>query len=148
MMVKTDRISAYDAAPLAMEAKMKVESYINGCGLDPLLMELVKLRASQINGCAFCLDMHSKAARHHGEAEQRLHVLSAWRESSLFSLRERAALAWTEALTEVSESHAPDSLFNEVRQHFTDAELTHLTLLIGQINSWNRFAIGFGYQHP
>ena len=147
MKIGTDRINAYDAAPDAMAVMYGVEKYIKGCGLEASLVELVKMRASQINGCAFCLDMHSRDAREAGETEQRLHLLNAWRESSLYSPRERAALAWTESLTAISETHAPDPVFNDIRQCFTDEELTNLTLLICQINSWNRIAIGFRYQH-
>ena len=106
------------------------------------------MRASQINGCAFCLDMHSRDAGAGGETEQRLYVLDAWRESSLCSPRERAALAWTEALTRIADTHAPDADFQEVRAQFSDKELADLTLLITLINSWNRLAIGFHYQHP
>lgn len=142
-----DRIDAYKAAPAAMKAMMGVETHINDSGLEKSLAELVRMRASQINGCAFCLDLHSKDARKDGETEQRLYLLNAWRESHLFSKRERAALAWTEALTLISKDHAPDELFASAREQFTDVELTNLTLLIGQINSWNRFAIGFRYQH-
>ncbi len=148
MDIKTDRISTYDAAPGAMTVMYGVENYINNCGLERSLIELVKMRASQINGCAFCLDMHSKDARKNGEAEQRLYLLNAWRESSLYRERERAALAWTEALTSIASTHAPDVVFADLREHFTDEEMTNLTLLICQINSWNRFAIGFRYQHP
>ena len=145
--MRSDRVNAYEAAPRAMEAMMGVEAYISACGLEKPLVELVKMRASQINGCAFCLNMHSRDARENGETEQRLHLLNAWRESSLYSPRERAALAWTEALTSISVNHAPDFLFDDVRRHFTEEELTNLTLLVGQINNWNRFAIGFRYRH-
>ncbi len=148
MNINADRISAYDAAPDAMAAMFGVEAYLKGCGLEASLIELVKMRASQINGCAFCLDMHSRDTRKAGETEQRLHLLNAWRESSLYSPRERAALAWTESLTAISGNHAPDPVFEAVRQCFTDEELTNLTLLICQINSWNRIAIGFRYRHP
>lgn len=148
MDIKADRVSAYDAAPGAMTVMYGVEQYIQDSNLEHSLIELVKMRASQINGCAFCLDRHGRDARENGETTQRLDVLSAWRESSLYSPRERAALAWTEALTLIAGNHAPDSLFDEVRPHFTDEELTNLTLLICQINSWNRIAIGFRYQHP
>lgn len=146
--MKTERIDAYKAAPGAMQAMMGIETYIKTCGLEGSLVELVKMRASQINGCAFCLDMHSKDARENGESEQRLHLLPAWRESSLYSERERAALAWTEALTAIAETHAPDPVYAQAREHFSDEELTNLTLLIAQINSWNRIAIGFRYRHP
>ncbi len=142
------RLDAYAAAPGAIDAVLGVEAYIRGCGLERSLIELVKMRASQVNGCAYCLDMHSKDARHHGESEQRLYLLNAWRESPLYSERERAALAWTEALTLVAESHAPDAVFDQVRRQFSDRELVDLTTLIGVINLWNRIAIGFRNQHP
>ena len=147
MDLKADRLDAYEAAPGARAVMVEVEKYINSGRLEHSLIELVKMRASQINGCAFCLDRHSKDARKNGETEQRLHVLAAWRESSLYSPRERAALAWTEALTAIANNHAPDTLFEEVRALFTDEELTNLTLLVCQINSWNRFAIAFRYRH-
>ncbi len=145
--MKTDRIDAYQAAPDAMKAMMTVENYIKTCGLEGPLVELVKMRASQINGCAFCLDLHSKDARKAGETEQRLYLLDGWPESSLYSTRERAALAWTDALTKISENHAPDELFDEVRTHFSDKEMVDLTTVIAQINAWNRFAISFRYKH-
>ena len=147
MKIETDRINAYDFAPLAMKALMQVEAQIADSGLEPQLVELVKLRASQINGCAFCIDLHSRTARRSGEVEQRLYLLNAWRESSAYSPRERAALTWTERLTLVAEHHVPDSLFEEVSSHFSAQELTELTVMIGQINTWNRLAIAFGYQH-
>lgn len=145
--MKTDSIDAYQAAPDAMKVMLGVESHLQACGLEHSLIELVKMRASQINGCAFCLGMHSKDARKNGETEQRLYLLNAWRESSLYSARERAALAWTEALTTIAQAHPTAAVLDEARAHFSDEELTNLTLLICQINSWNRFAIGFGYQH-
>lgn len=148
MDITTDRISAYDEAPGAIAVMYGVEKYINDCGLERSLIELVKMRVSQINGCAFCLDMHSKDARKNNETEQRLYLLNAWRESSLYSARERAALAWTEALTSIASTHAPDAVFADLREHFTEVEMANLTLSICQINSWNRFAIGFRYQHP
>jgi len=127
----------------AVRALMGVENHINKGTLDIQLKELVRLRASQINGCAFCLDMHVADARRAGENERRLATVSAWRETPFFSDRERAALAWTESLTTISDNHAPDSIWEDVRVHFTDAELVELTLLITSINSWNRFAIAF-----
>jgi AhpD family alkylhydroperoxidase len=114
-------------------------------GLEPALLELVKLRASQINGCAFCLDMHAREARAMGETEARLHVLAAWREAPAFSERERAALAWTEALTLVADSHVPDALYEEVRRSFSERELAYLTAAVVAINGWNRVAIGFRF---
>ena len=146
--MEAGRLNAYEAAPDAMRAVQRVEGYIQQCGLEKGLIELVKMRASQINGCAYCLDVHSKDARRAGETEQRLYLLDAWHESSLYTERERAALAWTEALTRIAETHAPDSIYDEVRQHFEDKELVDLTTLIGLINLWNRLAIGFRYQHP
>jgi AhpD family alkylhydroperoxidase len=146
--MEAGRLNAYKAAPDAMRAVQRVEAYIQQCGLEKNLIELVKMRASQINGCAYCLDVHSKDARRGGETEQRLYLLDAWHESPLYSERERAALAWTEALTRVAESHAPDAAYDEVRRHFEDKELVDLTTLIGLINLWNRVAIGFRYQHP
>jgi AhpD family alkylhydroperoxidase len=113
-----------------------------------LLLDLVKMRASQINGCAFCLDMHSKDARRNGETEQRLYLLDAWRESPLYSDRERAALAWTEALTLIADTHAPDDVYDDVRAQFGDVELVNLTTAIGMMNLWNRLVIGFRRQHP
>ena len=117
-------------------------------GLEHSLMELVKMRASQINGCAFCLDMHAKDARKAGETEQRLYLLNAWRESPLYSGRERAALAWTEALTLVAQTHAPDGDYDELRRFFSEEEMVKLTMLIVAINGWNRLAIGFRAVHP
>jgi len=112
-------------------------------GFDPRLLNLVRMRASQINGCAYCLDMHSKDARAEGETEQRLYALNAWRETPFYSERERAALAWTEALTLVSETHAPDDVYEEMRKHFSSEEQVLLTSAIVAINGWNRIAIGF-----
>lgn len=137
-----------NASPGAYAAVSGVEAYIQRCGLEPSLIELVKMRASQINGCAFCLDMHSKDARRRGETEQRLYLLNAWRESPAYTDRERAALAWTEALTLIAETHAPDDAYEQVRAQFDEKELVDLSTLIGLINLWNRLAIGFRSQHP
>ncbi|HEV2650618.1 MAG TPA: carboxymuconolactone decarboxylase family protein [Rhizomicrobium sp.] len=142
------RINPYAAAPNAIKTVMAMENYVKESGLEMPLIELVKMRASQINGCAFCLNMHSHDARAAGETEQRLHVLPAWRETTLYTPRERAALAWTEALTLISETHAPDDVYEEARAQFNDKELTDLTLLIGAINVWNRIAIGFRMTFP
>jgi len=131
------------AAPGVMRAMAQLDAYVSHCGLEPSLRELVKLRASQINGCAYCVDMHSHDARALGETEQRLYSLPTWRESPFYSDRERAALAWTEALTLVAVDHVPDAVFEQVRPHFTDEELANLTLAIGTINAWNRFGVGF-----
>ena len=142
------RISAYDAAPAAMKALQNVEAYLHQCGLDQSLIELVKMRTSQINGCAYCLDMHSKELRRLGESEQRIYLLNAWRESLLYTPRERAALAWTEAVTLIAQTHAPDAAYTEVRRQFDDKELIDLTTLIGMINLWNRLASSLRYEHP
>jgi AhpD family alkylhydroperoxidase len=144
--MQSARLNAYKAAPAAMKVVQQAEAYIQQCGLERSLIELVKMRASQINGCAYCLDVHSRDARRQGESEQRLYLLDAWHESSLYTPRERAALAWTDALTRVAETHAPDTDYEEVRRHFEDKELVDLTTLIGLINLWNRLAIGFRYQ--
>jgi AhpD family alkylhydroperoxidase len=144
--MQSARLNAYKAAPAAMQVVQQAEAYIQQCGLERSLIELVKMRASQINGCAYCLDVHSRDARRQGESEQRLYLLDAWHESSLYTPRERAALAWTDTLTRVAETHAPDTDYEEVRRHFEDKELVDLTTLIGLINLWNRLAIGFRYQ--
>jgi AhpD family alkylhydroperoxidase len=130
------------AAPGGYHALLGLEKYLHGCGLEAPLLHLVKLRASQINGCAFCLDMHSKDLRAIGESEQRLYTLEAWRECPWYSERERAALAWTEALTLVADTHAPDEVYEQVRAQFDDKELSDLTLAIATINAWNRLSIG------
>jgi AhpD family alkylhydroperoxidase len=142
------RLNPYAAAPETMKLVAAIEPQIAASGLEPSLIELVKTRASQINGCAFCIHMHTKDARARGETEERLYLLNAWRESPLYTDRERAALAWTEALTLVSETHAPDDVYEEVRKHFNEAETVNLTVLIGVINTWNRIAIGVRSQHP
>jgi AhpD family alkylhydroperoxidase len=120
-----------------------LERYVRESGLEPSLLELVKMRASQINGCAYCLDMHSKDARAAGETEQRLYTLSAWRETPFFTDRERAALEWTEAVTEVAHSHVPDEVYERVRAQFNEAELVNLTMAVIAINGWNRIAVSF-----
>ena len=138
----------YKEAPGVMKAMLDLSAFVDSMSLERSLQELVKIRASQINGCANCLAMHTRDARAAGESEERLHLVAAWREAPVFTPRERAALAWTEALTLIAETHAPDDVFAEVRQHFKDDELTNLTVLIGLINLWNRLAIGFRNQHP
>ncbi len=138
------RLEPHKVAPAAYQAMFGLENYIRKSSkLEPSLLELIRMRASQINGCAFCLDMHSKDARAEGETEQRLYTLSAWRETPFFTLREQAALAWTEALTLIAEGHAPDDVYEEVRKQFSEEELVNLTLAIVTINGWNRMAIGF-----
>jgi AhpD family alkylhydroperoxidase len=146
------RLDVMKVAPGAYRAMSGLESYVRKSSrLEPSLLELVRMRTSQINGCAFCLDMHSKDARAEGETEQRLYCLDAWRETPFYSDRERAALAWTEAITMVSEDHVPDEVYDEVRERFSEEELVNLTLAIVAINGWNRLCIGFrvvpgGYQ--
>ena len=125
-----------------------LEVELAASGLDHELLELVKLRASQINGCAFCIHMHTTDLRKHGEIEMRLYMLNAWRESPLYSNRERAALAWTEALTRLSETGAPDAEYEDLKAEFTEAEQVNLTLAIGAINVWNRLQVGFRAAHP
>jgi AhpD family alkylhydroperoxidase len=142
------RLNPYAAAPETMKAAAAIEPIIAASGLEPSLIELVKTRTSQINGCAFCIHMHTRDARAHGETEERLYLLNAWRESSLYTDRERAALAWTEALTLIAETHAPDDVYEELRKHFNETETTNLTVLVGLINTWNRIAIGNRAQHP
>ena len=142
------RLNPYQAAPDAMKAMTALENYVRGCGLDPTLIELVKTRASQINGCAFCIHMHTTDARARGETVERLFLLDAWRESPLYDERERAALAWTEALTLIADTHAPDAVYEKVRQQFSEEEMVKLSLLIATINAWNRIAIGFRSVHP
>ncbi|MFI5095047.1 MAG: carboxymuconolactone decarboxylase family protein [Candidatus Acidiferrum sp.] len=135
------RIDARKHAPEAQKAMYALEQYIAGCGLEHGLIHLLKMRASQINGCAYCIDMHSKDARALGETEQRLYELDAWRETPFYSDRERAALSWTEAVTLVSQTHVPDSTYEEVRKHFSEKEIVDLTLVVTTINAWNRLAI-------
>lgn len=138
------RLQLGNIAPEALKAVLQVSAYINNhSGLEPSLLNLVYLRASQINGCAWCIDMHTKDARALGETEQRLYLVSAWREAPFYTERERAALAWTEAVTLVAKDHVPDDVYEEVKQHFTDKELVNLTLAITQINVWNRFNVAF-----
>jgi AhpD family alkylhydroperoxidase len=142
------RLNPYQVAPNSMKALAALEAQVAGSGLDPGLAELVKIRASQINGCAFCLNMHTHDARSKGESEERIYLLNAWRESPLYSAHERAALAWTEAVTLVSETHVPDAVYDDVRAEFEPEELVRLTLLVTTINAWNRFAISFRSIHP
>ncbi len=144
----TPRFNYYKAAPETINAVMELEKHIAGSGLENSLIELVKTRASQINGCAYCIHMHTKDARAHGESEERLYLLNAWRESPLYTARERAALAWVEAVTLIAETHAPDDAYEGLRAHFSEAEIVKLTVLIGTINLWNRIAISFRAIHP
>lgn len=131
------------AFPEGIQALRNLGKTIRESGLEASLLELVQVRASQLNGCAFCLDMHTKDARAAGETEQRLYALSAWREAPFFTPRERAALAWTEAITNIQQGHASDEAYEEVRREFDEPQLVRLTFAIAQINTWNRIAIAF-----
>jgi AhpD family alkylhydroperoxidase len=137
------RMSYGKAAPGVYKAMLGLESYLRECGLEANLLDLVKLRASQINGCAFCLDMHSKDLRARGESEQRLYLLDAWRESPFYTERERAALAWTEAVTLLDHKQVPDDVYEQARRAFSEKELADLTLALVAINGWNRLNISF-----
>ena len=139
----TQRLDFYNANPNAIKALLGLEKRISESSLEKSLVELIRLRASLINGCAYCIDLHTADARKGGEDDRRLATLSVWRETHFFTDRERAALAWTEAVTLVSQDHVPDEVWTAVRPHFDDAELVDLTLLISTINTWNRFAISF-----
>jgi AhpD family alkylhydroperoxidase len=138
---------AFKLAPAAVKAMYNLEAALQASGLDHNLLELVKLRASQINRCAFCIHMHTTDLRKHGESEMRLYMLNAWRESPLYTARERAALAWTEALTLVAETGAPDADYELLKAEFTEAEQVNLTFAIGAINTWNRLQVGFRALH-
>jgi AhpD family alkylhydroperoxidase len=137
------RLNFFQSNPDAMKAVAGLEQQIARSGLDKSLVELVRLRASQINGCAYCIDVHSADARKAGETERRLATVAVWRETPFFSDRERAALEWTEAVTRVADTHVPDEVWEGTKPHFTPAELVDLTLLVGTINVWNRFAVAF-----
>ena len=140
------RLPYWTIAPEAIKRMMAVNSYLVGSALEPSLRHLIWLRVSQINGCAYCVDLHTHEALRDGESLQRLNCLVTWAETPLFSDRERSALAWAEALTKVSETHAPDEVYELVRAHFEDKELVDLTLMIAAMNAWNRMAIGFRRQ--
>jgi AhpD family alkylhydroperoxidase len=137
------RLDYTKASPAALKAMYGLQAAVNSSGLEPALQELVKLRVSQINGCAFCIDLHFREATAKGEKTERLYLLDAWREAPVYTPRERAALAWAEAVTLVSQTHVPDDVYAEAREHFEDSELVNLTLAVVAINGWNRFAIGF-----
>jgi AhpD family alkylhydroperoxidase len=139
----SQRLNYAKAFPEGVHALSTLERTIHNSGLEPSLIELVKTRASQLNGCAYCIDMHTKDARAAGETEQRLFALSAWRETPFFTSRERAALAWTEAVTNIQQGHVPDEVYEEVRREFDEPSLMRLTMAITQINTWNRLAIAF-----
>jgi AhpD family alkylhydroperoxidase len=137
------RINLMEAGQGAMKAMLGLSAYLRRTGLEKALLELIDFRVSQINGCAYCLDMHSKDLRAAGETEQRLYLLDAWRESPFYTERERAALAWAEAVTLVGEGHVPDEVYEQARAQFGEEELVNLTLAVVAINGWNRFNIAF-----
>lgn len=140
------RLNYQKAAPGAVRAMGGLEAYVKQSSIEAPLLELVKMRSSQINGCAFCLDMHSKDARAAGETEQRLYVLPAWEEAPFYTERERAALAWTEAVTLVADSHVPEEVYETARSQFSEEELVDLTIAIVAINGWNRLSVAFRAQ--
>jgi len=142
------RLNPYQAAPAVMKAMAALDNQIGRSGLDPCLVELIRIRVSQINGCAFCLHQHAREACAHGESADRIYLLDAWRESSLYSDRERAALAWAEAVTTLAPGHVPDAVYEEARGQFSEEALVQLTLLVTTVNAWNRFAISFRSVHP
>jgi AhpD family alkylhydroperoxidase len=135
------RIDVTKVNPAAYKAVAALQSYVDQSGIDAKLRELIKIRASQINGCAYCLAMHTRDARKQGESDERMHLLDAWREAPIFTARERAALAWTEAVTLVSQTHVPDEVYDEVRKQFSEKEIVDLTAAVAAINTWNRIAI-------
>lgn len=137
------RLNFYKSGPEAMKAMTALEQQIARSGLEKSLIELVRLRASQINGCAYCIDVHTSDARKAGESERRLSTVAVWRETPFFTDIERAALDWTESVTLVAKTRVPDEVWNRVKEHFTPAEMVDLTLLVNTINAWNRFAIAF-----
>jgi len=137
------RLDYTKASPDALRAILALERYVQDSGLPKRLIHLIKLRASQINGCAYCIDMHTKDARAHGETEQRLYALDAWAETPFYDARERAALAWAESVTRVADGHVPDKVFAMAREQLSEAELVELTLAVVAINAWNRFSIAF-----
>jgi AhpD family alkylhydroperoxidase len=142
------RLNPFSVVPDGVAALTAVEKYLATCGLDRKLLSLVKTRVSQINGCAYCLHMHTEEARAAGDTDLRLHLLDAWRESNLYTARERAALAWAESLTHIAATHAPDDVYDEVRRQFSEKELANLSIAIAMINAWNRLTIGARAVHP
>ncbi|RWP24509.1 carboxymuconolactone decarboxylase family protein [Mesorhizobium sp.] len=142
------RLQFFGAAPEIMKAVSALNKAVDECGLEEGLLHLVKLRASQINGCSYCVEMHSREARRDGETEQRLYLVSAWKESPLFSERERAAFAWTDVVTKIAGSGVPDDLYARTLEHFSEEELVKLSVAIGMINTWNRLCVPFHAIHP
>jgi AhpD family alkylhydroperoxidase len=144
----TQRWNPFTTIPEGVAALLGVEKYLHTCGLDERLVALVKIRVSQINGCAYCLHMHTQEARKAGESDLRMHLLDAWQESHLYTERERAALAWAETLTHIAKTHAPDDVYEAVRRQFSEKELANLSIVIAMINAWNRLSIGSRAEHP
>jgi AhpD family alkylhydroperoxidase len=147
-MIMKPRLNFYGQAPELTKALVALNKAVDECGLEKSLLHLIKLRASQINGCSFCVEMHSREARVDGETEQRLYLVSAWKESPLFTDRERAAFAWVEAVTKIADAGVPDELYEKALQHFSAEELTKLTVATGMINIWNRLCVSFHAIHP
>lgn len=142
------RLNFFKAAPDAYQAALALENFVQSSGLERRFIHLIKLRSSIINGCAFCVDMHVKESRHDGLSEQWINLMSVWWESPVYDAKERALLAWVDAVTKITETGIPDSAYAPLRQHFTDQELVNITMAIGAINIWNRLAVAFRSQHP
>ncbi|WP_137129789.1 carboxymuconolactone decarboxylase family protein [Rhizobium sp. FY34] len=142
------RLNFFKAAPEAYKAVLTLENFVQSCGLERRFIHLIKLRASIINGCAFCVDMHVKEARHDGLSEQWINLMSVWWESPVYDDKERALLTWVDAVTKIAETGIPDSAYAPLHQHFSEQELVNITVAIGAINIWNRLAVGFRSQHP
>jgi len=142
------RINAHALAGGGIAALLGVEKYVSESGLEHSLLHLIKTRASQMNGCAYCLHMHTSDARAGGESEARLYLLAAWRESNMYTARERAALAWTEAVTAIADGHVSDAVYDEARAQFSEKELADLTIAVAMINAWNRLAVAARSRHP
>jgi AhpD family alkylhydroperoxidase len=142
------RLNPHDVAPAAYKAVSALEVHVQNSGLEKRLLHLIKLRASIINGCAFCVDMHVKEARQDGLGEQWINMISVWHESPVYDARERALLGWTDAVTNIAQTGIPDAAYEELHQHFSDEEMVKITVAIGSINVWNRIAVGFRAQHP
>lgn len=142
------RFNFFKAAPDAYQAVAALEDYVQNSGIEKRLIHLIKLRASIINGCAYCVDMHSKESRHSGLPEQWINLMSVWKESPVYDARERALLGWVDAVTNLAQTGAPDDVYDALKAHFSEEEMTRLTVAIGAINVWNRLAVGFRSQHP
>lgn len=142
------RFNFYKASPEAYKAVLSLEEFIQNSGLEPRFIHLIKLRASIINGCAFCVDMHVKESRHDGMSEQWINMMSVWKESPVYDARERALLGWVDAVTNIAQTGAPDDTYEALKAHFSEEEMTKITVAIGAINLWNRLAVGFRSQHP